>query len=903
MVGFTNKFNICRLIVLFIIFTTLQLLLFSTTTYAETKDNISWTNTEPTVFSATITPFLGQGVCQGYYQNMDLAGENDPKRTCMFNGNNISFGIYYFGNSMNYSSSIGFPFDSRMYKLNNVCYNYDDCLYLPDEDTLVTKKYFSNTPVRTLVVYKNFKSRLKKTFNLSSASVEYNFDINNPDLIFRDATSYAWQIGSFGASKNGKWLAIEFKSRGIYVLNIETLQMRRILVTDNYYDQGMDPAFEFAVSNDGEHLAAMGRNAGLSIYDIPQTCGDIVTDKNIVNMGPFAVSCKRASINLSGYITSFRDAYRPYFSDDGGELSFSVTSNNWETKQVSLRAGGYVSKMIDYLALGDSYSSGEGETDDKYYLPGTNDEYEKCHISSRSYPFVVASLQKIDPLRVKSVACSGATTEDVIGDNPKYFGQGNRLGEGSLDLNPTDKLSSQIESIQLFIPGRIQQSKFVEEYSPKVITIGIGGNDAGLMGKLRLCIGPGTCDVASTNIGKEQAAAEIKNLYGTLVKTYQELHMASPNSKIYAIGYPKIINISTECGLINGFLLDKTERQFMNEGIIYLNQVIKAAATTVGIGYIETQESFSDHVLCGLSQPIAMNAIRLGDDGPIVDIFSQIKVIGNESFHPNSIGHSYIAATIDKSVKSLLNDNYCPNNAVICPAETLAPEPSIYWIPGIKHNYQTQKATNFVFDRENTINSLQKEIIIQDYLLSPNSNVSVKITSEPKLLGDYQTTKNGSLDIDLNLPEDTEEGYHTIHLYGTSFSGEPIELYQIIQYQKPVIVTENENINTTKQINTKEEATQSAASLTAQIDDNLNTPSENIITPVNNNSGEVMGYSTTNNSQVITSDQEDEQANEPEQISPIQSNSPWKTITVLVSAITITALLICLIRKIIRTIA
>jgi len=868
----------------------------STPVQAESNENISWSSSQPTVYSSTITPFLGQGICQGFYQYRDIVGENEPKRSCITTDDKVSFGIYYSSNSFAYTPAVSFSLDSKMYKLNGACYNYDDCLYLPDEDTLVAKRYLTNnSSVRTVVVYKNFKNRLKKTFNLSNLSTEYNFNAANPEYIFQDITGYAWQVGGFGASKNGKWLAIEFKSRGIYVLNIETLQMRRILVMGNSYDQGMDPAFEFAVSNDGEHLAFMGRNVGLSVYDIPKTCGDIVTDINTVNMGPFVVNCKKSDINVTAFITGFRDAYRPYFSDDGGELNFSATSNSWETRQVSLRVGNYVSKMIDYLALGDSYSSGEGESDDKYYLAGTNDEYEKCHVSSRSYPFVIADLLSINPARVKSVACSGATTEDVVGNSDaNYSGQSNRLSSKGLNLTKEEKAASQIQAKKLFIPGRIYQESFIKIYSPKVITIGIGGNDAGLMGKLRQCISPGTCDAAKTEKGKEQTATEIKNLYGTLVKTYQELHIASPNSKIYAIGYPKIINASNDCDLINGLLLDKTERQFMNEGIIYLNQIIKAAALTVGIGYADTQESFADHVLCGTSSPIAMNAIRLGDDSPIIDGFDQIKFIGNESFHPNSIGHSYLANAIIKSVGNILNDAYCVNNVVVCPIETPAPEPSSYWIPAEHHNYPTQKMTNIIFDREDAVNNLQKRILVTDYSFSPSSNVDVELTSTPILLGNFTTTDSGALNIDVILPSDIEEGYHTIHLYGTSFSGESIELYQIIEYKKPVTIVKNVD----QTISSVSKATNTVETATTSVNSIGNT-SDNLALATNDNNGEVRGLSISTDNSIPKMPSSVESINQTKQ-TQIPTGNQWKNIAIIFSSVIIAAALVVVIRKLIH---
>src|SRR5690606_18148670 len=98
----------------------------------------------------------------------------------------------------------------------------------------------------------------------------------------------------------------------------------------------------------------------------------------------------------------------------------------WRT----IRAAGYVpsTPQLDYLALGDSYSSGEGDIERRsngstYYLEGTDvtGDYEKgipeekCHVSNRSYPFVLQQSGAVEGDRIQSVACSGAKRADVQG--------------------------------------------------------------------------------------------------------------------------------------------------------------------------------------------------------------------------------------------------------------------------------------------------------------------------------------------------------------------------------------------------------------------------------------------------------------------------------------------------------
>jgi len=796
----------------------------------------SWVDNKPTVFSSNKVQDIGSSICPRLLETKTIMGESAPKKVCIMAGDNVRFGVYYLGNGSAYLPAVSFSYDSKMYKVNGVCGKYDSCLYLPDTDTLITKQYLINGLVRSLVLYKNFTQRLMPTITGSIPTLSYNFDSSNPDYVFKNADGYAWPIGGFGASDNGQWLAIEFRSRGIGLLNIDTLQMKRVSTLSFNYGTGYDPKSELAVSNDGKSVAVMGVNAGLTIFDVNSECGDEATDGRMSSKSPILQPCRTSKVTSEEFIYRLRNATNPRFNGDGGELGFYATSYVGEMREVSLRAAGYESMRLDYLALGDSFSSGEGELDDNYYLDGTNNEYEKCHVSSRSYPYIISSLLSIGTDYIRSAACSGATTKDVIGADTLYLGQGERLGASNLNLNDGDRILAQTWAKENFLPGRVHQESFVKKYSPKVITIGIGGNDAGFMQKLVTCLGPDTCDWAGTAKGREQTAIEIKNLFNTLVQTYQALHIASPNSKIYAIGYPNIIDTYGDCDLLIGFLLDESERQFMNQGISYLNEVIAAAARSAGVKYVDIQDSYGGHVICGAESPSAMNLIKLGDDISPINRLDWFKVIGQESFHPNLLGHNFMAESVIESVGNIMMYDYCGNGVVVCPDNSLAPEPSSYWLPGLYHNYPNQKIASYVFDRDDASDNRQKELVLGSNSLTPSSSVSVEITSDPRLLGQFEATSDGALNVDVDLPIDLEEGYHTMHLYGTSYSGESVELYQIIEYEKPLIAPDVEPLD---------ENDGSDSNNIDEISDTDDT--DNIVST--NNASDVNSKSSTNNAE------------------------------------------------------
>jgi len=648
--------------------------------------------------------------------------------------------------------------------------------------------------VRSLVVYTDFKKRLTKITDLFGATTGYTFNSTNPDYVFKNADGYAWPVEGLGISNNGQWLAVEFRGKGIGVLDMNSFQMKRLSTISPAYGQGTEPLIEMAITNNGQHVAMMGINYGaVSVYDIYPTCGDEASDRNMHYIMPIDRPCTRLTLDNRGFITRFMAGFNPRFDDEGGQLDFFAKSYDDNTKAVTLHANGYTPQQLDYLALGDSFTSGEGETDDSQYQSGTNDEFEKCHLSKRSYPYLIAASLGIDSQNMRSVACSGATTGDIVGEDQGYWGQGNRLDEGSLGLNSITKSVYQASAKDLFNPGRIHQIRFVERYKPKLITIGIGGNDVGFMEKLKSCVGPSTCKWAHTAEGREKTAFEIQRVFDTLAHTYSSIREASPTSKIYAMGYPKVIDPSGQCSVIDGILLNTIERTFMDEGIIYINQVIAAAAKKAGVRYIDIESSFGNTVLCGVEAPSVMNSLILGNDIAPTAKLSWLKIIGNETFHPKPTGHERIHSGIQQTIPNVLTYDHCvvayskQNNSCPMPTTT-APQPSNYWLAdGINHNYSALRIAQFVRHAPDKTDLRHKSITLPDYTFAAGSVVRVEIHSDPIALGSTTATTSGGLSYDIELPENLEQGFHTVHVYGTSYSGEQVDLYQVITYALPTI--------------------------------------------------------------------------------------------------------------------
>ncbi len=121
---------------------------------------------------------------------------------------------------------------------------------------------------------------------------------------------------------------------------------------------------------------------------------------------------------------------------------------------------------IEYAALGDSYSSGEGVP---FYFLETDTSTNQCHRSWSAYGFQI-DFPGVSLGRQQFLACSGAKTINVLqgGEPPQ---------------------SAPLESPQLdqrYPPPR--DNTFIVNNETDMVTISIGGNDLGFGAVLTICL-------------------------------------------------------------------------------------------------------------------------------------------------------------------------------------------------------------------------------------------------------------------------------------------------------------------------------------------------------------------------------------------------------------------------------
>ncbi|MEV4478365.1 SGNH/GDSL hydrolase family protein [Micromonospora coxensis] len=221
----------------------------------------------------------------------------------------------------------------------------------------------------------------------------------------------------------------------------------------------------------------------------------------------------------------------------------------------------------DYAALGDSYSSGVGINS----YDGTSGS---CLRSPKAYPQLWANSHTTATFRF--VACSGATTREVLG---------NQLGA----LNSGTDL----------------------------VTISIGGNDAGFADVVTTCrLGSDSSCASAVNTAKSYITS---TLPGRLDETYRAIRSRAPGARVVVLGYPRLFELGY-CGFGS---INEYKRGLLNGGSDTMSSVISARAGAAGFSYVDVRGRFAGHGVCASTPWI--NGTKL----PVV-----------ESYHPNASGHS-----------------------------------------------------------------------------------------------------------------------------------------------------------------------------------------------------------------------------------------------------------------------
>lgn len=556
---------------------------------------------------------------------------------------------------------------------------------------------------------------------------------------------------SQAASPNGRYVVLELFAGGLFRIDTQTHSSRLIdaQVANRVYDDRQ--VVKLAISNDGKYIAVGGKNAVANHLYRVDNCGDEqLADSHDLYQPP---SNRCPVVDLSDQLVGVA-------AEDIRGFTFDAN----DSRQLNV----YTSLRLDYLALGDSYSSGEGDIGKKadgtnFYLPGTDTDSENCHISERSYPYILRDAWGIERPKMKSVACSGAeVVKDYTSSLAGYIGQGGRLA--GRDVSQLQK-----EALTNFIPGRVPQLEFVKKYQPKIVTLTGGGNDVGFVDILSYCASPVTFHVvADVNIPYNSDTCTVaikdseanKTLYETIdqqytynLSTIRKIQEYSPATQIVIVGYPKFVSNSSLGPCLNGGFLNDKERDEINNLVEYMNQMLLKVANETGVAFADIEDSLVGGRVCegakfvnGVYKSNAFNVIFRDKRDPL--------------FHPNADGHKKIAQAIVNG--NVLSSHFVNGESTY----VVRPSSSISLQEEMVDGSVTYKATGSM--------DLRTDV----HTFDDGSLITVVAYSNPKSLGTFKASPEGALETTVSTA-DLPVGRHMLIVSGVN-EGKQVKLYQFI---------------------------------------------------------------------------------------------------------------------------
>ena len=199
------------------------------------------------------------------------------------------------------------------------------------------------------------------------------------------------------------------------------------------------------------------------------------------------------------------------------------------------------SSSVDYIALGDSYSSGVGAAG----------QSGLCLRSPNGYPGLWAAAN--DPRSYRSVACGGATTDTL-------------------------------RATQLIALSR----------KTDLVTVTIGGNDAGFAPTVISCTI--VSDAACQAVVDDAAVVVREELPAKLDATYRGIKRGAPNAEVLVLGYPILFDVNApSCGFA-GMSIPK--RRAINAANAELNTLIEDRSEAAGFTYVDVTDEFAGHGIC-----------------------------------------------------------------------------------------------------------------------------------------------------------------------------------------------------------------------------------------------------------------------------------------------------------------
>lgn len=254
-----------------------------------------------------------------------------------------------------------------------------------------------------------------------------------------------------------------------------------------------------------------------------------------------------------------------------------------------IRTKGYTGSYASYFALGDSYSSGEGNPP---YWDGP------CARSNSSFAYQLG----VGAPAPTMIACAGADTDDM-----------DKVAQG---------------------PGGTQFWELMtsgQSTTNALITLSIGGNDLGFASELEKCI------LSDCTPDQATLSQTITTLQNRLAQVYLELRNYAPAADIIVVGYPLLVADPSQAVCHDSTTasgLSAAEMTMIRTLALQLNTVMQTAAQDAGLLYDAAYGGFQGHEACTSDQSQEwINEVTPSDL--------------NGSFHPNALGQASYTQSVN----------------------------------------------------------------------------------------------------------------------------------------------------------------------------------------------------------------------------------------------------------------
>jgi lysophospholipase L1-like esterase len=259
-----------------------------------------------------------------------------------------------------------------------------------------------------------------------------------------------------------------------------------------------------------------------------------------------------------------------------------------------------------YVALGDSYSAGEGA----YQIQADLAPGNRCHRTSQAYFHMVADTF---PFHGGTAfwACSGATTNDVL-----------RGGDGQ--------------------PPQI--SKVTA--GTTLVTLSIGGNDVGFARVLAGCVVRLPWAKRCQEQGP-QIDAKMQSLRVALRDVLNKIIATAPLARVIVVGYPRIFSETSGQGFDN---ISIGDQHWLNLRAQELDDLIREVAQAADRNIVSAHGAGSVEYLDAL---YAFAGHEIGAKDPFVnglDVDLSALSVEARSFHPNADGYRRLAQLVSHQI-------------------------------------------------------------------------------------------------------------------------------------------------------------------------------------------------------------------------------------------------------------